>query len=125
MMLVTLEQASEHLRRDTNDDDADLILKIHAASGSVLNYLKSQRMLYEQEFDARGNPVFDSSGDPVYQLDSAGDRVLRFEVMAATLLMVGDFYKDRDGDDTREYEQGYLPRPVTALLYPLRDPACQ
>jgi hypothetical protein len=55
--------------------------------------------------------------------DSAGDPILRYEVKAAVLLLVGYFFKDRDNDKNHEYEQGYLPRPVTALLYPLRDPA--
>jgi len=97
MMLVTLAEARDHLRSDSVDDDADLTIKIHAASGAVINYLKS--------------PAFiDESAVP-------------FEVKAATLLLIGYLYKDRDGDEGGEYQQGYLPRPVTALLYPLRDPA--
>jgi hypothetical protein len=32
MRLVTLQQASDHLRRDTTDDNADLELKVEAAS---------------------------------------------------------------------------------------------
>lgn len=111
MMLVTLEEASNHLRRDTDEDDNDLILKIHAASGAVLNYLKD------------GADVFlDTAGFPF--LDSAGDLIgVPFEVKAATLLMVGYLYKDRDENADGAYQTGYLPMPVTALLYPLRDPA--
>lgn len=103
MMLVTIEEARLHLRSDTDDDDPDLTLKIHAASGAVINYLKK--------------PAF---------IDEAGaviDGAVPFEVKAATLLMLGYLYKDRDNDEGNEYQQGYLPRPVTALLFPLRDPA--
>ena len=115
-MLVTLPEAAEQLRRDTTDDNADLTLKIHAASGAVLNYLKGANR-FVQEVDADGNPVFDADGKPVYTTE------VLFEVKAAVLLMVGYLYKDRDNDKDREYEQGFLPRPVTALLYPLRTPA--
>lgn len=110
MMLVSLQQASNHLRRDASDDDADLLLKIEAASGAVLNYLKDGADAF---LDSAGEVMQDSAGDPV--------DVPRV-VQAATLLMVGYFYKDRDNDSEHEYEPGYLPRPVTALLYPLRDP---
>jgi hypothetical protein len=41
----------------------------------------------------------------------------------ATILLTGHFYNNPDGDPEHDWEQGYLPRPVTALLYPLRDPA--
>lgn len=109
MMLVTLQQASDHLRRDTSDDDTDLTLKIHAASGAVLNYVGAGATF----LDSSGAVPTDSNGDPVD---------VPFEVKAATLLMIGYLYKDRDGDAAKEYEMGFLPRPVTALLYPLRDP---
>jgi len=113
MMLVTLQEASDHLRRDTDADDDDLTLKIHAASGAVLNYLKSAS---PYEIDSNGDPVEDSSGP-----------VVRFEVKAAVLLMLGELYKNREAEQAGEvptqWGYGYLPRPVVALLYPLRDPA--
>lgn len=115
-MLVTLEQASEHLRRDSADDDADLTLKIHAASGAVLNYLKGANH-FQAGLDGEGNPVLDGDGKPVYTTQ------VLFEVQAAVLLMVGYLYKDRDNDKNHEFETGYLPRPVTALLYGLRSPS--
>lgn len=121
MMLVTLDQASAHLRRDTAADDGDLTLKIHAASGAVLNYLK-RGSPYVPNLDSAGDPVLDSAGDPVPALDSAGDPLVLFEVQAAVLLMVGYLYRLRDANDEDAFDRGYLPKPVTALLYPLRDP---
>lgn len=104
-MLVTLAEASAHLRRDTTDDDADLILKIHGASGAVLSYLGAGADKFKNE-----------AGEIV-------DALVPFEVKAAVLLQLGYLYRDRDNDKNHEYEQGYLPRPVTALLYPHRSPA--
>lgn len=115
-MIVTLQEASEHLRRDTTDDDADLTLKIHAASGAVLNYLKSGADAFK-----------DTNGQ--FFTDTNGDILCPFEVKAATLLLIGEFYKNREGEQSGEIDAqfgfGYLPRPVVALLYPLRDPALQ
>lgn len=108
-MLITLAQAKEHLRIDADDGDADLELKIHAASGAVMNYLKSSS---PYQVDENGEPVM---------VDEAP--VPKFEVYAATCLMLGYLNRDRDEDGDHAYEQGYLPKPVTALLYPLRDPA--
>lgn len=115
MMLVTLQEAKDHLRIDIDAGDADLTLKIHVASGAVLNYLKGANILEPQRNEA-GVIELSEAGTVVYTTD------LRFEVRAAVLLMLGYLFKDRDNDENREYEQGYLPRPVTALLYSLRDP---
>ncbi|MNN97904.1 hypothetical protein D3C81_2171590 [compost metagenome] len=88
------------------------------------NYLKSASA-YEVERDSNDDPILDSSGDPTYVLDSSGDKVVKYEVQAATLLQLGFLYKDRDENADGAYDMGYLPKPVTALLYPLRMPACQ
>lgn len=122
MMFATLEQAKAQIEMDHDDSD-DLILRyLRTASSVVKNYLKSASP-FEPERDDDFNPVVDSNGDVVYALDSSGDRIIRYEVQAATLLMVAYQFKDRDNNAGGEYEQGYLPKPVTALLYPLRDPA--
>lgn len=109
-LLVTLEEAKRHLRIDTDADDLDLTLKLYAASAAVLTYLKS------------GADAFtDSAGDVIE--DSAGPVGVPFQVQAATLLMTGYLYKNRDEDADKAFQPGYLPAPVTALLYPLRDPS--
>lgn len=110
MMLVSLDQAKKHLRIDGNDEDADLELKVHAASGAVLNYI-----------DDSAKTFIDTSD--VIDEDTAGDPLgVPYEIMAATLLMTGYLYRDRDNDSEKEFDRGYLPRPVTALLTPFRTP---
>ena len=124
MMYVTLERGKQHLNMDHALDDVLITAYIGAASGAVKNYLKSASP-YEVERDSNDDPILDSSGDPVYVVDSSGDRVVKYEVQAAVLLMLGFLYKDRDENPDQAFAQGYLPKPVTALLYPLRTPACQ
>lgn len=113
-MLVSLEQASAHLRRDTSDDDLDLTLKIMAASSAVLTYLGD------------GADAFTDSAGEVYE-DSNGIAIdVPFDIQAATLILVGDFYKNREPTDTdpvpSAFGFGFLPRTVVALLYPYRTP---
>lgn len=122
MMYVTLEQGKQHLNMDHNLDDVLITAYIGAASEAVKNYLKSASP-YEVERDSNDDPILDSSGDPTYVTDSSGDKVVKYAVQAATLLQLGFLYKDRDENANEAYEIGYLPKPVTALLYPLRDPA--
>lgn len=131
VLLVTLDQAKAHLRVDTSDGDADITLKILAASNAVLNYLKTSGVAYEYEVDSAGDVVFDSAGTPVYTLDSAGELVPLPAVQAAVLLMLGVLYIDRDGEAYVGGEQGprlgdrSLPQVVHWLLDPLRKPTLQ
>ena len=122
MSYVTLTTAKMHLGMDHDDDDSLIQIYINAASAAVKNYLKSS-LPFEVERDGVGNVVLDSSGDPVLIVDSSGTYVIRSEVVSATLILIGHFYKDRDNNADGAFEPGYLPKPVTALLYPLRDPA--
>jgi len=124
MMYVTLERGKQHLNMDHDLDDVLITAYIGAASGAVKNYLKSASP-YEVERDSNDDPILDSSGDPIYVVDSSDDKVVKYEVQAAVLLMLGFLYKDRDENPDQAFAQGYLPKPVTALLYSLRDPACQ
>jgi len=122
MMYVTLVRAKQHLNMDHNEDDNLIEVYIQAASGAVKNYLKSSSP-YEVERDSNDDPILDSSGDPIYVVDSSDDKLVSYPVQAAVLLMVGFLYKDRDENPDQAFSAGYLPKPVTALLYPLRDPA--
>jgi hypothetical protein len=111
MMLVSLANAKDHLRMDTTAEDGLIELYIHAASGAILNYLKSGADAF---LDSSGIVSLDSNLEPIG---------VPYEVQAATLILVGHFFKDRDENANGAFQQGYLPMPVTALLYPLRDPA--
>ncbi len=112
MMLVSLAMTKDHLRMDHSSEDSIIELYIHAASGAVLNYLGENGS--DAILDSSGIVSYDSNLEPVG---------IPYEVQAATLILVGHFYKDRDNNDGNAFMQGYLPMPVTALLYPLRDPA--
>lgn len=124
MMYVTLDRAKRHLNMDHDQDDVLIEAYIGAASEAVKNYLKSASP-YEVERDSNDDPILDSSGDPIYVVDSSGDKQVKYAVQAATLILIGFFYRDRDENaaDAGAYDRGYLPKPVTALLYALRDPA--
>lgn len=114
VMLVSLEQASAHLRRDTTDDNADLTLKIHAASGAVLNYISDADFI-----DSSGEPDYDSAGDPIG---------VPFPIQAAVLLILGDLYSDRDGYSFRKGDTSprigdiVISRSAHFLLDPYRSP---
>lgn len=130
VMLVTLQQASDHLRRDTDDDDNDVTLKILAISRAILNYLKDDMLAYQFEMDEHGKPILDSDGEIVYILDSAGDFVPREEVQQAVLIMLGVVYIDRDAKEYIDPRSGSgherlgnmsLPKTVHWLLDPIRQ----
>lgn len=114
VMLVSLQQASDHLRRDTTDDNADLELKIEAASLAVLNYIDDHSFL-----DSSGFPELDSAGDPI--------DVPR-PIQSAVLLILGDLYADRDQENFREGGSSsrigeiLQSRTVHFLLDPYRIP---
>jgi hypothetical protein len=113
-LLVTLDQAKAHLHivEDDSQDD-DITLRIHAASAVVLDYLGDAAYTFT-----------DTSGEPLE--DSSGPLPVPYQVQMATLLMVGEFYRNREPATTdpvdAKYGYGYLPRSVIALLYPLRTP---
>lgn len=118
MMLVTLEQAKQQLQMDHDADDSFIELQIKIASEAIVGYLKDQATF----LDSSGEVPVDSSGAP---------EGVPFRAQAATLILVAEMYKNREGltEDPIggaaqiTYGYGYLPRSVVALLYPLRDPA--
>ena len=112
--LVTLEQAKEQCEVIGTDHDTRLTRFIRAASSAVLNYLGDG-----------ADTFLDSSGWVDPEPDSSGISIVPAEVQQATLLLVEEFFAHRgsDGGLGARWERGYLPPPVVALLYPLRDPS--
>jgi hypothetical protein len=105
VMLVELEQVKARLRFDHDEEDEDIELAIHGASAAVLNYLKVLHTVYDDSFGV------------VIQTD------VPFEVQTAVIHLVGIWKRDPSGVEMEKWQQGYLPAPITAILYPLRDPA--
>lgn len=111
-MLVSLREARNHLRVDDDCDDDDITLKIKAASEAVLDYIGA-----DWPWLVDGAPLKDAAGDPICS----------FRVKAAVLFFVGEMYLNREssqgGEVPTQWGYGYLPRPVIAMLYSMRDPA--
>ena len=61
MMLISLQYASDHLRRDTTDDDVDLTAKIAGASQAVMHYCNTNI----DTFTDSAGEVFDDSNASV------------------------------------------------------------
>ena len=111
-MLVTVEQVISRLRLDADtvysDDYSDIELIIKAASKAIIRRLG--------DFD-----------EDVIEYDSDGEVVdVDEDVQLATLIFVAELYKNReakwDGDIDSKFGYGYLPRPVEALLFQIKDP---
>jgi len=118
VQLVSLVQASAHLRIDNTDDDNDLTLKISAASNAVINYLGAEKSAEIISFDSAGEVVFDSNDEPVGVPE---------EIQACVLIILGMLYNDRDGEDfnkTISERTGniIMPRIVHLLLDPYKLP---
>lgn len=111
MKFVSLETAKSHIYVTHDEDDVLINLYIEAASASVKNYLKEG---VEEFLDSTGEVITNEFAEPIVPA----------EVKIATLLLVGIYFKDRDENANGIFEMGYLPKPVTAILYPLRKPAC-
>jgi len=114
--LVTLAQAKAHLRVVHDADDADIELKIEAASGAVINYLKEAAETF-----------VDSSGEVIMTTDSPPASTVPKVIQQAVLLLLGDFFKNRESKTEDpvigvEYGFGHLPRAVISLLYHYRSP---
>lgn len=108
--LATLDQALAHLREDDEANIPDIELKLLAASECILEYVKAQPGQW-----------MDSSG--VYPQDSAGRyTTIPWNVNAATLVLLGILYKNRDGKSDEALSPGKLPMSVTSLIYSKRMP---
>lgn len=112
-LLITLDQAKAHLRMDHDAEDETIESYIRSASRAVLTYLGDAA---DEFLDSSGEVVVDSSNLPVTPED----------IQHAVRLLVGEFMRNREpepGDQVNpSFGYGYLPRAVTALLYPYRTP---
>lgn len=105
--LVTLKQAKTQVRVDHDLDDVDLDRKRAQASGIVLDYIKAD--LQSSLFN-----WVDNLGEP------REDKIPP-EIVAATLLVVGALYENRDGDVWRSPQP--LSQAAMDLLWRHRKPA--
>lgn len=125
--LVTAAEARTHLRLDAGAaDDAWLTIFIPAISEAVLNWLKDEWRAYVPELDPAGDPILDSSGHPVPEVDSNGLMTPKWSVKAAVLIELGSVFRFREGEGSEnvvpsDAGHGYvLNKTSTALLAPLR-----
>jgi len=100
MSLVTLDEAKSHLRVMHSDEDATITLYMNAATEIVIDYIKKP----DHEWTDAEAP---------------------FLIKAAILLVLAGLYENRGDDEKPDYSQadGYLAKPVTAILHRYRDPA--
>lgn len=99
---VTVAEAKRGLHFDieATEDNAQFEMLISAASERIAAYL-----------DTRVDEVVNASGGT----DDA-------RVKVATIMLVGYLYNAPDQGTDDSYERGTLPKPVSSLLYQLRDP---
>lgn len=125
MNLITLDEAKAHLLVDYDDDDVEIGNKLAEASAAILTYLDGSP-IGQPKRDEQGVVLRTSDGEVDYLRDD-DELVIRYEIKAAVKLLLGELYKHReaeqDGEIPSQHGYGYLPRPVVALLYPLRKPA--
>ena len=104
MNIVTLQEVKSHLRIDHDFDDADLQLKINAATAAVFDHVKSWVERFQgDETKLKQSPDF-------------------YRVKDAILILIGIIDRDREGVDIALYPQGLLPYPVTCLLGSMHQP---
>ena len=106
MSLVTVDQASTHLRIDPDDLLIpeilnDLLLKMEQASVLVLRHVGLPPDSY---LDTSGLPV----GVP-------------FHLSAAVLIYLGYLFNVRNGESNENF--GEIPRAVSSILVPYRNPS--
>lgn len=109
-LLVSVDRVKTLLRIEHDNDDEMLGIIISASSRAVVRYLKGQA----GELLSIDSPP----NSPTDDLDTVPE-----DVAMAIVMLTGILYREPDGDSAKAFEQGYLPKPVTALLYPLRDPS--
>lgn len=129
MNLITIAEASAHLRLDSTADNPWLDMWIPAVSEAVATWLKESWRLY-MVYEGPDGPLLDSNGDPILVLDSNGDPEPRPVVKAAVLVELAQQYRFRDGSGAQAVPShaghGYvLGAGATSLLNALRKSTVQ
>ncbi|AOV01520.1 head-tail connector protein [Delftia tsuruhatensis] len=111
--LVSLEQAKDHLRVVSSLEDADIQLKLSAATGMAVSYL--DRGVFADQADL----------DEALAADTAGPlpMVCTDMVRAGILLILGDLYTNRE-EVVMGSTATQLPTGARACLRPLRRMGC-
>ena len=110
-MLITLDQAREHLRAQGGDDDADLQLKINAAQLLAQEYVGRQIYATQADLDAAVLAGTAGSTRPMVCTDL---------VRAAMMLTLGHLYANREDVVTGTISTA-LDMGSRALLAPYRQ----
>lgn len=111
--LITLEQAKKHLKVVSDFEDADIKLKLSAASQIAVAYLDRSVYADQEELDA------------AVATGVAGDLPMLCTEMvrAGILLILGDLYTNREDVVTGTIST-QLPTGARACLRPLRRQGC-
>ncbi len=107
--LVTLAQAKEHLRVTEDHEDADIQLKLNAATQMAVEFLDRAVYATQADLDAAV-----AAGDP-----GPCPMVATDMVRAGILLLLGDLYANREETVTGP-PVTQLPTGARACLRPLR-----
>lgn len=105
--LVTLAQVKASLRMDAGDTDDDALLGqlIAGSTRMVIKYLKAAALPFLNE----DGTVKEDANIPA-------------DIQTAAIILVGFLFKNYASDEDEVFDRGYLPKPVTAILYPHRVP---
>lgn len=125
MEFVTIDDAVQHIRIDTNADDVWLQIWIPAVSDSVATWLKDPWRPYVLAVDEFGALVLDADGNPTPALDTEGNPIVRPIVKAAVLVELAQQHQFRAGEEApavpTHWGHGYtLGAGATSLLAGLR-----
>lgn len=105
--IVSVDQAKQHARITSSDEDDDLALKLRQAHGLVLDYIDRPT---DEDWHA--------------ELLTWDDSTAPAAVQAAILRMFQHLYRFRGDDEPQKPEDGLgLPSHVTQLLRLYRTPA--
>lgn len=124
MDLVTVQEAKDQIRIDSDADDSWLALWITAISAAVVSWLKDDWRVYVLSRDEHGDLILDSNDDGIPEEDSNG-LVLNPVVKAAVLVELAQQYRFRDGSGAAavpsHWGHGYvLGAGATSLLSGVR-----